>query len=452
MTTNQLSVFPTEPILDVSPVLETTPANKSGLPTNWQWVKLGDVVNKIFDGPFGSNLKTVDYIDEPGYQVIRLENIGYMEFIGHKVTFISEQKFAFLEKHEIYEGDIVFSSFIGDTVRTTVVPKLKYRAINKADCFCIRINPDKVDRHFIVYALSRQETQKVISLGVHGATRPRINTTFLKSFKLPLPPLAEQQRIVAKIEELFSEIDAGVREVEAAIQRLKIYRQAVLHYFFSDLNARHGSEVITHFVSKVKHSLKAGPFGSALKKEYYVDKGYKIYGQEQVIKGDPSYGDYYINEEKYQSLSSCKIQPGDVLISLVGTVGKILVLPSDVEPGIINPRLIKITFDRSRMNPHFFKYYFESGYLKNQYSLKTHGATMNILSLSILKELPFPKCPIDEQTQVVQEIEARLSQADALEKTLRTELLRAERLRQSVLKQAFTGKLLKTDVPASLPA
>ena len=76
-----------------------------------------------------------------------------------------------------------------------------------------------------------------------------------------------------------------------------------------------------------KHSIKAGPFGSSLKKEFYVQEGYKIYGQEQVIKDDMSFGNYYISEKKYKELESCKVKAGDILISLVGTYGKISIIP-----------------------------------------------------------------------------------------------------------------------------
>jgi len=89
------------------------------------------------------------------------------------------------------------------------------------------------------------------------------------------------------------------------------------------------------------NALKAGPFGSSLKKEYYTKTGYKIYGQEQVINQDASYGDYYIGEDRFQMLKSCTVSVGDILISLVGTMGKVLILPEGIERGIINPRLVK---------------------------------------------------------------------------------------------------------------
>ena len=89
-----------------------------------------------------------------------------------------------------------------------------------------------------------------------------------------------------------------------------------------------------------KHSLKAGPFGFALKKEFYVENGYKVYGQEQVINNNAFYGNY-VDEKKYQELISCKIKPSDILISLIGTVGKVLLLPENCHEGVINPALSK---------------------------------------------------------------------------------------------------------------
>jgi type I restriction enzyme S subunit len=189
------------------------------------------------------------------------------------------------------------------------------------------------------------------------------------------------------------------------------------------------------------HSIKAGPFGSSLKKSFYVEKGYKIYGQEQVISGNHKFGNYYVNEEKYQELFSCAVKPKDALISLVGTVGKVLILPDDSEQGIINPRLIKISFN-SFYSPIFFKYYFESAYLKSLYAHKSHGATMDIITLGIIQELPFPLFSIREQTQIVQEIESRLSVCDKMEQSITESIEKAEALRQSILKKAFEGKLL----------
>lgn len=190
------------------------------------------------------------------------------------------------------------------------------------------------------------------------------------------------------------------------------------------------------------HALKAGPFGSALKKEFYVAKGYKVYGQEQVISGDPYFGDYYIDEDRFDSLKACAVKPGDLLISLVGTIGRVLILPADIEPGIINPRLVKISLDTSVILPEYLKAYLESPYAKYLFSLSTHGGTMEILNLGILKELPIPLPPIKEQQMLLQIMDKVSSSDNEVETTLDAQLQQAVRLRQAVLKRAFEGRLV----------
>lgn len=265
--------------------------------------------------------------------------------------------------------------------------------------------------------------------------------------------LETQKAIVSKIEELFSDLDKGIEDLKTAQQQLKTYRQSVLKWAFegklTNENVKDGAlpkgwkiVPITEIVEKNKHALKAGPFGSSLKKEFYVPNGYKIYGQEQVINDDPYKGDYYVNEEKYQELKSCQIKPFDILISLVGTVGKVLVLPENCKEGIINPRLIKISLNREIYLPKFFKNYFESSVVKLFYSKVTKGTTMNVLNLGIIKTIPFPLPPIKEQHLIMDEIESRLSVADKMEESIAHSLLQAESLRQSILKKAFSGELV----------
>ena len=190
------------------------------------------MADRVFDGPFGSNLKTADYINHPGFQVIRLENVGQMEFIGNKETFVSEEKFSDLGKHEIFSGDIVFSSFVGDNVRTTLVPQLKYRAINKADCFCIRTDEGRINRRFLVYSLSTERVHKTVTLDVHGATRPRINTSQLKNLELPIPDLITQAQIVSEIEARLSEADAMETTIRQELVRAENLRQSILKQAF----------------------------------------------------------------------------------------------------------------------------------------------------------------------------------------------------------------------------
>jgi len=458
----------------------------------WVEVKLGDIFNLVY----GKSLSTKNLLNE-GYPVF-----GASSVIG----FYSEYK---------YEEEQVLISCRGAASGTINISPSKVFVTNNS---LVVENPsnEKIKRRYLYFMLQGSNRSKIVT----GTAQPQVTINNAKTLIIPIAPLPEQRAIVAKIEQLFSELDNGIANLKAAKAKLAIYRQAVLKKAFEgeltkewrekqanlptaaelleqikEERERHYQKQLEQWKQAVKkwekngkeerkpgkprkvktlpelsyteiseltnlptqwqwvkvdkiqdndqYSIKAGPFGSSLKKSSYVDTGdYKIYGQEQVISGDSNIGDYFIGADKFQELISCAVKPNDVLISLVGTVGKVLILPDNIKPGIINPRLIKITLSRIAYSSKFFKYYFESAYLKSLYATKSHGATMNIINLGIIQDLPFLLLTLAEQTQIVQEIETRLSVCDNILCNIEEGLVKAEALRQSILKKAFEGKLL----------
>ena len=180
--------------------------NKISFNNDWNEKAIKDITLKSFDGPFGSKLKTADYTTE-GVKVVRLENIGHLKFISHKETFVSEEKFIELKKHQIEHKDVLFSSFVDEDIRVCLFD-IKYGTyINKADCFCLRSDESIVLPEFLNYFLASRKTYEEAKKQVHGATRPRINLKFLKTLTLYIPSLIEQKEVVRRIEQLFSDAD-----------------------------------------------------------------------------------------------------------------------------------------------------------------------------------------------------------------------------------------------------
>jgi type I restriction enzyme, S subunit len=201
------------------------------LPNGWKWKKLSDLTEKISDGPFGSNLKSVDYVDE-GVRVIRLENIGVLEFKDEYKTFVTEEKYKTISRHTVTKGDIIFSSFIADQIRATILPDFIEKAINKADCFCVRTSENTIDKKFLVFFLATKALYNQLVNEVHGATRPRINTTQLKSSLIPVCSLKEQQRIVEEIESRLSVCDKLEETINASLKQAEALRQSILKQAF----------------------------------------------------------------------------------------------------------------------------------------------------------------------------------------------------------------------------
>ena len=403
--------------------------------TDWVEVGLGTICDFIGGGtPSKSNpeywageIQWASIKDLKGSFLIRTEDS------------ISEEGLKNSASNLALEGDIILATRINPG--RPIISKIRV-AINQ-DLKIVKPLLEFSPR-FLFY-LFKEIEPKVLKLS-SGTTVLGINLANLKSIAVPLPPLPEQRAIVARIEELFSELDHAVSSLKSAQAKLDIYRQAVLKKAFEGGFTKGENwewKGITEIISNEKYSIKAGPFGSSLKKEFYTESGFKVYGQEQVISGDPFLGDYFIGKSKYNELKTCSVQPGDILISLVGTVGKVLILPENALPGIINPRLIKITLDDQVYNRRFFKYYFESSKVKSLYKMDASGTTMDVLNLGVIKRIPFPLPPtIQEQEQIVQEIESRLSVADKLAETIQTNLQKSEALRESILKKAFEGRLL----------
>ncbi|WP_306603240.1 restriction endonuclease subunit S [Azonexus sp.] len=477
------------------------------LPAGWEKAELSEIclVNPTIDKSAIADDLVVSFVPMPA-----------VEAESGVIDVSATRKFGEVKKGytPFREGDVLFAKITPcmENGKMAVVPALHNGlGFGSTEFHVLRAHPG-ISPQFVYYFVSSRAFRHVAEHNMSGAVgQRRVTTPYLSACKIPVPPTAEQHRIVAKIEELFSELDQGVASLKTAREQLKVYRQSLLKNAFEgkltaawraahrdqlesaaalqqrinrEREARHQQQLadwqtagqsgpkpkppkplppltveelavlpvlpegwgwvrLETIQAFGKHAVKAGPFGSALKKEFYVSDGFKIYGQEQVIRGDHAYGDYFISESKYADLSSCAVRPFDVLISLVGTIGKVLVLPELARPGIINPRLVKISLNLAAYEPAFFKAYFESGFLRSLYATESQGTTMDILNLGMIQGLPYPLCSLDEQREILSVLDAKLSEADQLDQTLATALQQADALRQSILKKAFHGQLVK---------
>lgn len=188
---------------------------------------------------------------------------------------------------------------------------------------------------------------------------------------------------------------------------------------------------------KKRPVLKAGPFGSAVTKDSYVETGFKVYGQQEVVSGDINAERYYISPKAYQTLKSCAVEPGDILITMMGTIGRLLVVPAGAEPGIINPRLMRIALDRAIADPLFVSAFLGSEHIQRLLARRAHGGTMLGLNADALGSLKIPLPPLPEQRKVA---EILRTWDEAIEKL---DALRSANLRRRVWLRShlFAGKL-----------
>ena len=151
-----------------------------------------------------------------------------------------------------------------------------------------------------------------------------------------------------------------------------------------------------------KGAMKIGPFGSALKKEFYTEVGVKVYAQENIFQEDFSIGNYYISDERYQTLKGCKLEAGDLVISMMGTIGACAIFPEDAEPGIMNSHLLRLQLKDDIYPEYIHQLLRDSQLIRKQIDRLSVGSIMSGLSSSVVQKLVFPVPCIEEQKKIAE--------------------------------------------------
>lgn len=319
---------------------------------------------------------------------------------------------------------------------------------------------------------------------------PGLNRNDVYDIGISIPPVREQDRIVEKIEELFSDLDAGVDALKLVRQQLEAYRQTVLKSAFDGkltanwrtqnkhlslstsitrckdsgeltktislpkLPEEWGYVTIDDLLSTDRRNMVTGPFGTALKKQDHRSTGVPVLGIENIGNGVFISGNkIFVTPSKAQELQPFRVCAGDVIISRSGTVGEICMVPVGIGECLISTNLIKLSLQHTVIDPQLFVYFFQKGSpVRQQVKELCKGSTRDFLNQAILRSIKFPFMGSLEQKQVLAEIDSRFSVCDELEKAIDSAFYSSEALRRSILKLAFAGQLVPhdpTDVPAS---
>ena len=386
-------------------------------------------VEEMFIGPFGSSLKNECFVDEEdAYCMVYEQKHAIQKTLDGKNRFVDKNKYYELKRFTIKPGDIIVSCR-GTIGETFIVPENAPLGIMHPSIMKIRLKPNVYNIEY--FNLLLKNRLKDYNKSANGSgIKMAISATELGKEMFPIPPMDEQQ----KVSQIFLTVDRLIVLRQQQLAKLdELVKARFVEMFGDPINnpMKWTVSKIEDITAQEKNALKAGPFGSALKKEFYVRSGYKIYGQEQVICGDASFGDYYIDEEKYKELKNCAVQAGDILISLVGTYGKTLIMPDNYEAGIINPRLMKITLNKNKVTPIYFKYYFESNALKASMDANTHGGTMGILNLGIIRQMKIQVPPLSLQNQFAAFVERVDKQKQTVQQSLeKLELMKKARMQE----------------------
>ncbi|MBR3017963.1 MAG: restriction endonuclease subunit S [Clostridia bacterium] len=264
-----------------------------------------------------------------------------------------------------------------------------------------------------------------------GTTFKAITQDVVKNLEIPIPSISDQKRIVARIEELFSQLDAGVEMLKKTKAQFAVYRQAVLKEAFTELTEKKPIREMSSIVT-------SGSRGWA---QYYADNGARFIRITDLtrdgiqLKNDSI--QYVALPDKAEGKRS-RLICGDVLVSITADLGSIALIPENVDEAYINQHIAMIRFNNPSQG-EFMAWYLRSEWGQKDLLKNKRGGGKLGLGLDDIRDTPVPKVSDETARQTIAFIDDRLSVCNSIEHTVNTALQQAEAMRQSILKDAFEG-------------
>lgn len=456
--------------------------NLPSIPQKWVWTEIGEVCIKPQYG------WTTRAVAKGRLHLLRTSDITSGKIDWNSVPFCKEEP-PNITKYLLEDGDIVISR--AGSVGYSYLIKNPKPAIFAS--YLIRFKT-LIEEHYLAFFLKSLRYWKSISEKKLGIAIPNVNATKLKQISIPLPPFPEQGRIVAKIEELFTKLDAGVESLRKVKVQLQRYRQSVLKHAFE-------GKLTEKWRNIHKHEIEPAPIlleqikkeGKGLKGRYkpppiepsemrdipdtwvwtrigQISEMFQYGTSEKARKnlsgipvlrmGNIQDGQLVFDALKYYppdwaSTDNYILEDGDVLFNRTNSpklVGKTAVYKRNHPRSVFASYLIRIKTHKNAYKPDLLSFYINSffgrQYIASVVSQQVGQANVNGVKLS---SMPIPLIPLVEQEKIVERIGQYYSIAEQIQKSSEMNLIRCERLRQSIFKKAFEGRLVPqdtTDEPA----
>lgn len=269
-----------------------------------------------------------------------------------------------------------------------------------------------------------------------GSAIRRIVLSDLKQVQIPLPSLERQRRIAAILDKA-DVLRAKRREALAQLNRLA---QSIFVEMFSPKDSQNWPvKIVEEIVSEQGGGIRTGPFGSQLLHSEFVTSGVAVLGIDNAVANEFRWGERrFITEEKYRELKRYTVNPGDVLITIMGTCGRCAVVPDNIVVAINTKHLCCITLNGSLCLPEFLHAYFLRHPIAREYLERTaKGAIMSGLNMGLIKAMPIPLPPLALQRQFV----TRMKSLEAVKAKHRQALAGLEEVFTSIQHRAFQGAL-----------
>ncbi len=401
-----------------------------------------DYKRDIVDGPFGANLKREHY-REKGIPVLKIQNIKSFNITLKKMDYVEQTKFDELRRHNYVDGDIVMTK-LGNPLGESAIVEGLGEGLIVADL--VRIRAKKINTQYLCYHLNSPVTSAYINSQQKGTTRPRVRIAVVRDLPIYTPSLAEQQRIVAILDQAFSDIEKARANAE---QNLKNARE-LFHSYLNQVFSQRGEGWSSIEASKLVSISHGYSFKSP---EFQTD----FDGTKPIVLTPGNFtseGTLYFNAKntkrlKVSSYENLLFNEGDLVIVMTDLSPKMIILGKpaiiDREGVLHNQRIGRFNFLSGKVDKYYLYYFFLSDLsLRHIRATSTgtmvrHTAPKRILS----NDVPYP-VDLSKQQEIAGHLSWLKKQSNLLEAIYEAKLESLDELKKSLLQKAFSGELTKS--------
>ena len=364
-----------------------------------------------------------------GIRLIQTGNIksGYFEDNPHKARYISEKTFNKLNCKEVFEGDILISRLPDPVGRGCILPKLENRSITAVDCTIVRVKKNIINNKYLLYILQSPQYQFQVNQKVTGTTRSRISRKNLGEINIPVPPLQEQEKIVERLDKVFENIDKVFVAKESEILSLTNLFDSFLDNTIEEFSE---SEQKLGEYYDVRDGTHDSP--------KYYEKGYPLITSKNLKDGQLNFEKIkFISEEDFNKINErSKVNKGDVLMAMIGTIGNPVVIKDNSKLAIKNVALFKLNKNQSS---EYLYYFLKSNKVKKKMIAEAKGTTQKFVGLGYLRNFTITgKFDLNAENEVVfliSKIENIINKFINNQQQIYTKLLE---LKKSILNKEFS--------------
>lgn len=399
---------------------------------SWKNIELAKVCEVFADGDW---IESKDQSDI-GIRLIQTGNVGFGRFKARdsKARYISEETFKRLRCTEIKEGDLLVSRLPDPVGRACIIPQLVDKSITAVDCTIIRTKQEILYSNYLNYYCQSPQYFVQVKKNITGATRQRISRSLLGKTLIPLAPIATQQKIVAKLDAIFSEIDTATAAAEANANNAEALFQSYLTEVFERGGEGWERKTIEEITDKTKN---VSPDKSPDIEFTYVDvssisnTSYSIISTQKLLGKDAP------------SRAKKNIITNDILFATVRpTLKRIAIVPEFLENQVASTGYVVLRTNKKNYHKFLFYFLFTSTFNEAMESLQ-RGASYPAVTDSDVKLQKLLVPSYEEQYKISEKLEQINS---SISIKINSELRKIEELKalkQAILQKAFSGELVK---------